>query len=1121
MTSPVPISFVRMVTLTGITVAICAAEDRRLDGEDLALAAGLTDTHFTIGINGATLTATAPATLAGTLSLEALGATGLTASVVAISLRAVTEDDWRSTQVIAGTRVDTQIFFPTAAPGTAAERKRWGIGGNDGDWANFSFQWDGWLRVFTNGTDLATNSDDGSRVWIDRNGDGQISSDEWGDNGWTTGHGAVQATVQHGLNAGMYRMRVQYEEGDGANSMQLLWNDPNGDGQHPNPGKTWQVVPVEGFVTAAKVSVSGPVTVVGPVLGEGTLALGEGARLGVVPQHANLIIDGHVSLAADLDLRQTTVNLAPDATLDLAGHRLRAGRIAGTGTLDLTGGELDIVPGTFAAKLRGAGSITCVGSLTVDQLAPEVQIKLGSVRAANRCVTRLALQAPLTTVVLLREEPALQASGVRDQAGEIVARITVPTDAPAGLGVGAWRADRSGQWYQQVCPLRLIAGVQAVHLSLDPAAMMAAEGHGGTWSASTAIDAQRVGLFLFADVPSTVLIGIDAELKTLGPDASGSPKGSPNALTDCVLDGFDGALAHAATGVRWSLAVRPLPYPAEPFDPALYALDLAVTEPDGSNVTLAGFHDQPVIASDRGDLEQSTSAGAPCFRVRFRPRLPGVHHLRLTATRAGCPTTVIALPDLVVSGQPWDGIIKVDKSDPRFFSADGAFIWPAGCNLNSTYDVRSVSALKTKLTPDRGSLTRAAFLERLAAGGGTACEAWLSPWNLGLEWSTGWPGFRGPGRYHDGHAAALDRFLDRAEQLGVRVNLSIFNHGMARAGDGEEEDWRFHPYNRRNGGWLDSPAQLFTDPRAFAYQQRYFRYLGARYGDSPALLGWKLWAEVNLTHAPTTEVSAWHARASAALRARDPYQHPITTHWCGDWTVPDQSITTQPGISYVTIDAYHGDETAIAELLNQSTRDPRQPTRGLASLGKPILVTEFGGNAGGTSIERMRAEFAVGPWAGLVSGHGGSPMLWWFEWIDQEDRFAAYGAINRFVAGEDLRGTDAKCIAPAIDLAAGTASQASDLWCRAWSRPGRMLGYIVDRPWSMNGGPGRLIGEASLNLGDEVRPGEMQLEWWDPAAGAILSQQQLNHPGGALALPVPAFRQHLAFKLWRLPATPR
>ena len=164
MTSCVPISFFRILALTGITVAMCAAEVRHLDGDQLILAAGINDADFSIGVNGGTLTATAPATLTGTLTLESLAATGLTASVVATSLRPVTEDDWRVARAIAGTRVDSQINFPTSAPGTPAERKQWGIDGNDAEWTNFSFQWDGWLRVFTDGTDLATISDDGSRV---------------------------------------------------------------------------------------------------------------------------------------------------------------------------------------------------------------------------------------------------------------------------------------------------------------------------------------------------------------------------------------------------------------------------------------------------------------------------------------------------------------------------------------------------------------------------------------------------------------------------------------------------------------------------------------------------------------------------------------------------------------------------------------------------------------------------------------------------------------------------------------------------------------------------------------------------------------------------------------------
>jgi hypothetical protein len=40
----------------------------------------------------------------------------------------------------------------------------------------------------------------------------------------------------------------------------------------------------------------------------------------------------------------------------------------------------------------------------------------------------------------------------------------------------------------------------------------------------------------------------------------------------------------------------------------------------------------------------------------------------------------------------------------------------------------------------------------------------------------------------------------------------------------------------------------------------------------------------------------------------------------------------------------------------------------------------------------------------MVSGCSGSPMLWWFEWVDQRDQWSPYTAIARFAAGEDLRG---------------------------------------------------------------------------------------------------------------------
>jgi hypothetical protein len=173
-----------------------------------------------------------------------------------------------------------------------------------------------------------------------------------------------------------------------------------------------------------------------------------------------------------------------------------------------------------------------------------------------------------------------------------------------------------------------------------------------------------------------------------------------------------------------------------------------------------------------------------------------------------------------------------------------------------------------------------------------------------------------------------------------------------------------------------------------------------------------------------------------------------------------------------------------------------------------VLVTEFGGSTGGTSRPRMAVEHAIGPWAGLVSGHAGAPMLWWFEWIDQEDRFGVYGAVNRFIAGEDLRGPEAKCVAL-------TASGPGALWCRAWSRPGRMLGYLLDQAWSMGGGE-RDMASVSVGISSTARPGSMTVEWWDADHGTLISRDVIMHPGGPLDLHPPAFRRHLAFKLVRM-----
>ncbi|TWT93212.1 FG-GAP repeat protein [Stieleria varia] len=155
----------------------------------------------------------------------ALSSGGLTGSYVNSNLRGyAVEDDWRNSQTISGTRVDPQVAFSRAEFGV---RSTVGITGGSADdnWDDFSVQWDGWIQIPTDGIQLVTRSDDGSRMWIDLNGDGNLNSadGELFDNGWGTGHRLLPGQLTPELAAGTYQIRIQYEETTGQEQMHFEW----------------------------------------------------------------------------------------------------------------------------------------------------------------------------------------------------------------------------------------------------------------------------------------------------------------------------------------------------------------------------------------------------------------------------------------------------------------------------------------------------------------------------------------------------------------------------------------------------------------------------------------------------------------------------------------------------------------------------------------------------------------------------------------------------------------------------------------------------------------------------------------------------------------------------------
>ena len=151
---------------------------------------------------------------------------GLRGSYIDQSLRDVSAiDDWRTSQAVAGSRVDRTINVTSA--GAWGQRAGVGLtGGTDANWDNYSVQWDGFLRVLTGHVNLSTRSIGGSRLFVDADRDGAFdaspSSDELVDNRWGTAvTAAADGPLSIALAPGVYPVRVQYEAGAGANTMQL------------------------------------------------------------------------------------------------------------------------------------------------------------------------------------------------------------------------------------------------------------------------------------------------------------------------------------------------------------------------------------------------------------------------------------------------------------------------------------------------------------------------------------------------------------------------------------------------------------------------------------------------------------------------------------------------------------------------------------------------------------------------------------------------------------------------------------------------------------------------------------------------------------------------------------
>jgi hypothetical protein len=410
-----------------------------------------------------------------------------------------------------------------------------------------------------------------------------------------------------------------------------------------------------------------------------------------------------------------------------------------------------------------------------------------------------------------------------------------------------------------------------------------------------------------------------------------------------------------------------------PFDPSQVTLDAHIRRPDGSMVVVPGFfmQDYTPVQGSTADLERR---GRPRWFVRYAPSQAGPHQVRLALRNQGKDLFTPEQAFTVLPAQDSRGFLRVSSENPRYLQFDdGTPFLAVGENI---------AVMGGELSP------YIQMHEKLAGVGGNFVRWWICRGGIDLESGAGMTEDQGLGRIRQPDAWRLDRMVETAERLGIRVMACLETQQNLR----REKSWGAFAYNVANGGPATRPKEFFTSPEAARYFRQRLRYTVARWGYSTAIFSWQFWNEVSACNEFIPEnAAAWHRDMAAYLRQVDPYDHVIHTNF---GNLDGNPLTdTLPGIEVMSSNSY-------------SRRDMGYTAWWAAQrLGreysKPFLITEYGvGHHGGWMGEDPTGIIVHnGLWGALMGGAAGGGLPWgWSDWVDTGDFYHYWRPLAAFVA---------------------------------------------------------------------------------------------------------------------------
>ena len=383
--------------------------------------------------------------------------------------------------------------------------------------------------------------------------------------------------------------------------------------------------------------------------------------------------------------------------------------------------------------------------------------------------------------------------------------------------------------------------------------------------------------------------------------------------------------------------------------------------PDGKSLSLPAFYD-----------------GGQTWRVRHTPGVAGRYAVA-ALTLNGQKLNAKAEPQgWIVNGQSEAGFVRIDaKNRRRFLFDNGTRYYPLGTN----------QAWLTGKTGEYGPR-----FTKTSASGQNWSRIWMNHWDgKNLDWGNG-EKIVELGQIDVNVARRWDEILTAAERTGTYFQLVFQHHGQYSSS--VNPNWGENPYNVKNGGFLQTPTDFFTDERARDLTKRKLRYSIARFGYSPSIMAWELWNEVQFTDAAREKkwdiVAQWHREMSDFLRAQDAYNHLITT-----------SSEAPPEV-FTASDFYqrHAYPTNLIGNLSHSGFE------GEEWAPRPAFVGEFGDDS--TRDRPDQWTMHSGLWAGLLSDSAGAAQYWYNDKVEKFNWYGHFSAASGFLKSAGFSARDQK-----------------------------------------------------------------------------------------------------------------